>query len=90
MKKNLISFRPSENVRCRIDDIMEKQGVNQTEAIEYLVLSSDENSGICGKSSKGKVIKYITDTETVLSRMNQTENVDKLWNGLEEFKCQIL
>ena len=90
MAKKSISIRLSKEAMKAIEDIMTKYNINQTEAIHQLILSSGSFSEVPAENRKGLILQFIANSETIMSNIPQSKNLDFLWEKIEEFKCQML
>ena len=90
MAKKSISIRLSKEAMKAIEDIMTKYNINQTEAIHQLILSSGSFSEVPVENRKGLILQFIANSETIMSNIPQSKNLDFLWEKMEKFKCQML
>ena len=92
MKKQMtpaISFRPKEESKKTIEEVMKTEKLNQTDAINY-VLALHGKKGNCNPYYRGLLAKYSMDMESALNTAEKTGNVSEARKVLGELLCQML
>lgn len=90
MKSKTYTFRADEELSKTLEEIMEKNSLNKSEAIRYLAdfyKNPDNNSDL---NFKRNVLICIMNMQTVLNEYSIAVDVEKGRKILEGLKCLIL
>ena len=88
MAKPTTTFRATDTAQKLIDETMKKENMNKSEAINYLILKSQD--GNCHPYYRQTFAKLAMDLSDALNQIEDKENVKYVDKVLEGFKCQIL
>lgn len=83
-----ISFRPVEEARNNVLSMMEKCGLNQTDALNCMLVEHGGKAN-CNPYYRGILAQYAMDMESALNIASVNGDVTKARKVLEELLCQM-